>query len=299
MQRRGFLGGAGGLAALTLSQRAFALASTADPRIKRQYVDCPFGQLHFHVASPEAEAITAPPLVLLHQTALSGRMFDRILPVLATNRVAIAVDTPGYGESDRPAARPTLAGYGDAILDALTWHFDSPFDLLGYHTGAAIAADLAARREEVRRLVLVSMPYFDTARREKLLEQLRTPRPEESAYSEDGSHLAEMWRGSLGVRAEGQSLDQISRLVSTKTRAGRFGHWALLSAMEQDLTATLASIARPALVIAPHDGLQEQCHAAAKVIQGAQLIELPDLAYGLFDAQPQRLAGLIDGFLGR
>ncbi|MFN2098483.1 alpha/beta fold hydrolase [Altererythrobacter sp. MF3-039] len=297
MHRRAILSAIGaGLAALPLT-RLHALPEPAPQGITRRYIRGAFGQIHLRVAMPDPEKITAPPLVALHQTALSGRMFDHFLPVMARDRMVIAPDTPGYGESDRPAERPPLEAYGDAILDALLREYGGPFDLLGYHTGAAIAADLAARRDMVRKTVLVSMPYFGDERRNGLVEQIDRPRGYNDEYSEDGSHLPPMWEGTFKARPEGQSWDDVARLVSEKQRAGRWGGWALLSALEIDLTEKLQSIDKPVLVIAPHDGLDPQSRAAAEVIPAAQLIELPDLAYGLFDATPERIADPARAFL--
>ncbi|WFL76332.1 alpha/beta fold hydrolase [Altererythrobacter arenosus] len=297
--RRLFAGGLASASFLALTSPARALPETACPAVRRMYLDSAFGQLHLRVATPDNSAGAAPPLVLLHQTALSGRMFDQFLPVMATDRIVIAVDTPGYGESDRPAERPTLAGYGDAMLDALVGKFGPKLDVLGYHTGAAIAADLASRRAEVDRVVLVSMPYFDETRRTDLLAQVGRPLSAEGEYSEDGSHLVSMWKGSFGSRADGQSLDDVARLVAEKQRAGIYGGWALHSALENDLAPTLSAIEEPVLVIAPHDGLQEQSRAAAALIPGAKIEELPEVAYGLFDAIPDRLAETVRAFLSR
>lgn len=299
MQRRAFIGGLAATAALALGPSAFALPDPARAGVARRYVDCAFGQLHLHVARPEAPAITQPTLVLLHQTALSARMFDRFLPVMAQDRIVIAVDTPGYGRSDRPAERPDLAGYGDAILDALLAEYGGSFDLLGYHTGAAIAADLTARREAIGRTVLVSMPYFSDERRAKLVAQIDRPLNVEDEYSADGSHLLSSWQGTFNARAEGQTWDNVANMVAEKQMAGRFGGWALLSAMEEDLGPRLDSIDKPVLVIAPHDGLEPQSRAAAAAIPSAQLIEWPDAAFGLFDANPQRMADTIRPFLKR
>ena len=299
MQRRAFVGGAAGLAALAFGKSALALPDPASPVIHRRYIDCTFGQLHLHVATPEAANITQPTLVLLHQTALSARMFDRFLPIMASDRMVIAVDTPGYGRSDRPAVRPNLAAYGDAILDALLAEYGGPFDLLGYHTGAAIAADLTARRAGVGRTVLVSMPYFSDERRAALVKQIDRPRGYNDEYSEDGSHLPPMWQGTFKARPEGQTWDDVANMVAEKQMAGRFGGWALLSAMQEDLTPKLKSITKPVLVIAPHDGLDPQSVAAAAIIPDAQLIEWPNIAYGLFDAIPQQIADTIRPFLTR
>jgi pimeloyl-ACP methyl ester carboxylesterase len=292
--RRGVLAGLGA-AALAPPRSALALPEPAVERIRRAYLDGPFGQLHVRIAEPAGSRRGKPPLVLLHQTPLSGRMFERALPLLAAGRTVIAVDTPGYGESDRPANRPTLAEYGDAIVQALVPRFGRRFDWLGYHTGAVIAADLAARRREaVRKLVLVSFPLFDQARRDKLLAQMAAP---ESPYADDGSHLPPLWTGTFGVRPPGQSLDDVARIVAEKQRPGRFREWALRSAMEVDLAPLLKRIARPTLVLAPEDGLQAETARAAELVPGSRLLRAPDLRHGLFDAAPARIAELVLPFL--
>ena len=288
-RRRAFLVGL----AAALASPAGALPETAALGVHRRYLDGPFGQVHLRVAQPAARPVL-PPIVLLHQSPLSGRMFDRLLPLLGTNRIAIAVDTPGYGESDRPATQPTLAGYGNAILDTVASAYGSPLDLLGYHTGAAIAADLAARRSaSVRRLVLIAMPFFGPARREALLKQLKQKTP----YAEDGSHLPPLWTGTARVRPEGQSLDDVARLVAEKQRVGIYGEWALAAAMSEDLALTMTAIRQPTLVLAPHDGLEAASRAAAKLMPQARFVELPARAYGLFDAAPAEIARTVLAFL--
>ncbi|MFN6933575.1 MAG: alpha/beta fold hydrolase [Tsuneonella sp.] len=291
IQRREVL--AGGFSVLAgLAAPALALPEPAG-KVRRDYLDGPFGQIHVRIAGERGKS---PPLVLLHQTPLSGRMFERIMPALAHDRLVVAVDTPGYGESDRPAERPSLAGYGDAILAALRPRFGRRFDLMGYHTGAVIAADLAARTSAVRRLVLVSFPLFGSERRATLLAQLAAP---EEPYADDGSHLLPMWKGTMSVRPQAQSVDDAARLVAEKLRPGRHREWALRSAMERDLAPMLAAIRGPTLAVAPHDGLQDATRAAARLVPGSELADLPDAGYGLFDAAPAALAGLISAFLNR
>jgi pimeloyl-ACP methyl ester carboxylesterase len=286
-----------GLAAgmILTSAPAFALPEPSKPRIRRRYVEGPFGQLHMRVATPPSGApLSAPPLLLLHQSPLSSRMFDRLMPLLADRRIVIAVDTPGYGESDRPAERPSLAGYSDAILLALRSGFGARLDVAGYHTGAAIAADMAARYpRRVRKLVLIAVPHFDEKRRGDLLKQLG----ERAAYKEDGSHLLPLWTGSFKARPQGQSVDDVARIVAEKQRVGQYGEWALLSALADDLAPVFSGVRQPTLLLAPHDGLEDETRAAARLIAKSTLEELPSLAYGLFDAAPAMLAERMLRFL--
>ena len=97
----------------------------------------------------------SPPLVLLHGGHGSWLHWVRNIEPLAC-RIAVCVpDLPGYGDSDEPAA-PTLESLVDATvatLDALVGA-DTPVDLAGFSFGGLVAAHLAARRGNVRRLAL-------------------------------------------------------------------------------------------------------------------------------------------------
>jgi pimeloyl-ACP methyl ester carboxylesterase len=296
LARRGVLAGIVA-AMLVRSGPAEALPEPRDPRVERRYLPGPFGQIHVRVAAPaNGRKPTQPPLLLLHQSPLSGRMFDRLLPLLSHSRLAIAVDTPGYGESDRPVERPSLPAYGDAILAAVTHVYGPEVDVAGYHTGAALAADMAARHpRSVRKLVLISVPHFSEERRTALLKQLGQKEP----FKEDGTHLLSLWTGSYKVRPEGQTPEDVARIVAEKQRVGRFGEWALLSALEKDMAPALMRITQATLLLAPHDGLEDQTRSAAKLIRNARIEEMPRHAYGLFDAAPAEIASRILAFLER
>ncbi|HLL59539.1 MAG TPA: alpha/beta fold hydrolase, partial [Allosphingosinicella sp.] len=127
--------------------------------VERDYVRCRFGQLHLRRAGSISQR---PPLLCFHQVPNSSQIYTEFLSMVATDRLAIAFDTPGYGMSD-PATDPqTIGAYADAIEDGVAaLGLAGAVDLLGYHTGAAIAAELTARgRLAVRRVMLVAVPVF-------------------------------------------------------------------------------------------------------------------------------------------
>jgi pimeloyl-ACP methyl ester carboxylesterase/catechol 2,3-dioxygenase-like lactoylglutathione lyase family enzyme len=261
-----------------------AASAPAPPevRIRRLFVDGRYGQLHLRRASPRRPGGPHAPVVLLHQTPLSGRMFSELLPQLGRDRVVYAPDTPGYGESDPPPAPPALADYADALHDFIA-ELKEPVDLVGYHTGAMLAAEYAARYpQDVRRVVLISMPLFDPERRARLATT--TP------LAEDGAPLLAEWRSTMGVRPPGQSLEQAARIVAEKQRAGTRAAWAMAAMQAYEPEPRLRAIARPVTVIRPKDGLWEEGAAAAKLIPGAQLVDEPGWGFGLFDAYPAEVA---------
>jgi pimeloyl-ACP methyl ester carboxylesterase len=62
--------------------------------------------------------------------------------------------------------------------------------VLGHHTGAVVAQELAAAApERVRALVLSAMPWIDEARR-----RTKAVPVDHAAVQEDGGHLVDLWR---------------------------------------------------------------------------------------------------------
>ena len=292
---------------LEINQRQPLLASTLAPavpaaasatanapgavRIRRAFADVRSGQLHYRRAEPAHAVGLHAPVVMLHMTPLSGRMFSEFLPQLASDRVVYALDTPGYGESDAPPQPPSVGDYVDALHDFIG-NLKEPVDLLGYHTGALLAAEYAVRYPaEVRRLVLVSYPLFS--------EQERLALRGQSALAEDGSALLAEWRSTMAVRPAGQSLEQAARIVAEKQRAGTRAAWATGAMREYEAAPRLRLITRPTSLLRPKDSLWSGNAAAAALVPGARQIDLPQWGYGLFDAAPAELAGIVRDELDR
>ncbi len=259
--------------------------------VRRGFFDGPTGQLHIRRAAPLTTAGNLTPVVLLHQSPLSGRMFSELLPVLAADRVVYAPDTPGYGESAAPAKPLSVEEYG-AALQAFIADLKEPVDLIGYHTGALLAAHIAARYPaSVRRLILISYPLFSPERRAQLSGD--TP------LAEDGSALLAEWRSTMSVRPPGQSLEQAARIVAEKQRAGSRAGWAMAAIAGYDPASDLRGITQPTALLRPRDGLWDAGAAAAQMIPKALLEDAPTWGYGLFDAYPAEVSARLRSFLDR
>jgi pimeloyl-ACP methyl ester carboxylesterase len=131
-----------------------------EPRLRRAYFECRYGQLHVHNAIPPGGGFEeGTPLLCLHPAALSGRVFQRFLQLMGRDRSVYAPDLAGCGESDGPVGRANAAEHAGAIGDFLDAMRFRSIDVLGYHAGALIAIELAiARPQQVRRLILVGVP---------------------------------------------------------------------------------------------------------------------------------------------
>ena len=265
-------------------------ATSSEVIIRRKFVDYRYGQLHLREAQPAQGPVSRPALLLFHQTPLSGRLYDSVLPLLAKDRVVYAVDTPGYGESDPPPRPLSIEEYAAAISDFVAT-IPGPVDVMGYHTGVLLSMELARTLpEKVRRAVLVSIPLFS--------DDVRSGyQPNRKPIDSDGSYLEDMWRSSLKARAEGQSLERIAEIVAEKQRAGTRSWWSGPAIFAYDTRARLGEIRQPALVLAPGDTLKQGTIEAAVLLPDASLLDLPDLEYGFFDTHPEQIAKAVLEFL--
>lgn len=157
------------------------------PGLRRGYLDLPTGQIHYRTATAAREA---PLLLMLHQSPLSSRNYERVLPLLGAFCRPVAIDTPGYGASPAPARPwevPDYAALVFAIADALG---QPRFHLFARATGTVFALAAAmARPERVASLTLHGLPVYTSAERADRLAKFAPP----FAPDADGAHLAWIW----------------------------------------------------------------------------------------------------------
>ncbi len=112
--------------------------------LKRAYADTPHGQIHYYHGGPREKA----PIIFIHQNVSGAKSYERTLLRLIDRYHCIALDLPGFGGSFEPPefnSISVLTEYTLAFID--TMGFDS-FHTFGNHTGAGMAAELAAMHPE-------------------------------------------------------------------------------------------------------------------------------------------------------
>lgn len=171
-----------------------------EPRLRRAYFDCRYGQLHMHYAIPAGGGFDeATTLLCIPGAPGSGRFFVPLLPPLGRDRSVYAPDLPGCGESDGGAEPLSTAAIAEALGDFLDSMHVRHFDVLAHESGVAIATTLLQQRGTQVGRVVVS-PDTETVRAEA--RALRHPSLiiDLRAADERGRGAAELERQAAQLR---------------------------------------------------------------------------------------------------
>ena len=263
-------------------------AAAAQPRVRRGYFECRYGQLHVHNSIPSGGGFEeGTPLLCLHPSPLSGRTFRPFLAVAGIRRSVFAPDLPGFGDSDPPPAGAGIAEHAAAIGDFLDAMRLRQIDLLGHRFGALVAAELAATRSaQVRRLVLVSPPPAAEA------ADAAPPAP-----IADGSHLGDEWRRAASYCGPGAPTELVTATLAERLRNSAQAAAAAAAERGYPLRNRLAEVSMPLLVLRLRDEAAANKGAARDVPARARLIELPGHGAALFETAAEAAAQALESFL--
>ncbi len=260
--------------------------------IRRRYVNGQWGQVHLR------EAGSGDPLLLLHQSPVSGLMFEAAIPRLVEAGFHIvAPDTAGYGNSDPPPPGTSLADHGTALeplLDALGW---SRCHILGHHTGAAIAASFAvAHPGRVDRLVLNGVPLFSEAE----LAHFATFAFAPLDLRADGGHLLDAWDMRVRASPGWTDLEAMHLYVVEMLRISQTFHLGFEAALAHDMRSDLLALGVPTLILTnTGEDLYEASRRAATLRPDFAYAELEGGTHDIIDEQPQAWAAIVADFLSR
>ncbi len=263
---------------------------SSTPTLKKRYVETPSGQLHVQTLAARAPNGESP-LILLHPSPFSGVYFDTVMPALNATRDDVAPDYPGYGGSYRLGSAPTIALYADAmaaVIDAVAP--DRPVDVLGFHTGCLVGAELClGRPERVRRLILCDVPYFSAEMRAKLLANDAEPLP----ISTELVSIDKAWQFNIAKRAGQVPLPRLFTLLVEHLRAGDQDNYGFVAAFSYDCQAQFARLKTPTTLIATDSYLAAGTREAAADIAGARLIDAADVKAPVFEAPVDAIAKIL------
>ena len=273
---------------------------TAQPQFSKAYIDLDWGQIHRLQAAPSL--VTEPTLVCFPPNPFSGNYYRQLMASLALDRTVVALDYPGLGQSDPLTTWRTVGDLAEIMIDAiesarLTDEQHQSIDVCGYHTGAMVAAEVAIRRPDlVRRVILIGVPYFaDPAENDAELQNVMQDRP----LPTELAALESSWRFTMTDRHPDVVLERaynnfLESAAAWRARAPVYRALHGYAAADRAVLVT-----QPALVLNPHGGLKTHTRAYAQLIQDVSLVELPHLSYGVFDVAPEQIADIMLEYLDR
>jgi pimeloyl-ACP methyl ester carboxylesterase len=110
------------------------------------------------------------PVIFIHGLSGCWQNWLEQLPLFARDHRVIAVDLPGFGQSEMPAEEISISGYADAIDELMDKLDIETARIVGNSMGGFIGAELAIQHpERVERLVLVAAAGLS-------IESIRTER---------------------------------------------------------------------------------------------------------------------------
>jgi pimeloyl-ACP methyl ester carboxylesterase len=261
------------------------------PGIERRFVDVPHGAMHCAIAG------AGPPVLLLHQTPRSWDEYRDVLPLLGARRQAIAIDTAGFGDSaPLPPGEDSIQRWAEvaaAVLDALALERAA---VVGHHTGAYIAAELAASRpERVEAVALSSLTLW--SREERLRHTTGRAVVDDVDPRVDGAHVLELWRGRAPFYPE--SAELLERYLVDCLRAGKRAAEGHRVVARYAVEERLPLVRCPTLLVAATDDphAYPSLPALRAALPDADVVEIEGGTVALPDGHPQEFAAAVARFL--
>lgn len=252
----------------------------------RGYVGTRWGQLHYSSTGSGEHTI-----VLFHETPLDLRAFSRLTAELSGSLRVVAFDTPGYGESDPPNEITTVEQYAETFAEAIEALGIEHLSVLGVHSGADFAIELAGvtMPDRVDRVVLMGVPFYEEA-----VRRSRVPATV-PAFRDDGMHLLDIFHR----RSSDYDADLKGRMTAAVVdRPGR-AYWARQSVYAYLPGDVLPKITVPVLFLSnERDPLYSGDEMARAVVADGHQVVIPSEQLPLYWTQPQRVAAEVKSFTG-
>lgn len=262
---------------------------------RRTYIDGPHGQIHARYVTPDSGG--GIPLICFHATPMSSRLYDAFMRRF-DDRPVYALDTPGYGESDRPAAPLSIVEYAQSLAHAIdALGLSGPIDLMGMHTGTRLAVEIAlGGKTNVRRLIFVGCALYTPEERAASAQwsyDMEIPKPEDTG----GAQITRLWKNFEDYRRDGVTDAMLERLMSDVLRDRAYSSWAHVGVYAHDLASRLPLLDQPVLVINADDDLHGPTQRAPALLKNGRIADMSPAGFNVLEAFPDRCADIVRAFL--
>lgn len=124
--------------------------------MKKRGITLTNGEQYFYIDTKEGKET----IVLLHGNMSSSIHYKPLIERLSKNYRVIAPDMRGFGDSTYKKPLESLSDLADDVIDFLNLLNIKDYFLGGWSTGGAIALDIAAKTDQVKKLILIESASF-------------------------------------------------------------------------------------------------------------------------------------------
>ncbi|CAM3162659.1 Haloalkane dehalogenase [Sphingomonas antarctica] len=235
-------------------------------QITRHFVDVGTRRVHYRRCGD------GPPLIMIHQSPRSSAEYAPLMRQWGTQFTCLALDTPGFGQSDALPGTPDIDDFADALVATLDALGLDKVAAYGFHSGGIILVAALKRHPDRFHGLAVGGYAVWTDDEMRVFAESYLPPFQPTAY---GEHLTWLWNRILeqswvfpwfdvrdATRLSGAHDDpvKVNDTVMDMLAAGdayRAGYGAVLSAPRD--VPTPDSVTPPVLITA-YDGDPLQAH---------------------------------------
>ena len=260
------------------------------PDAPSEYLSIPSKKIDlFGVNVYYVEAGKGPPLLFLHGLGGSWKDWSATLPAFAAVYQVMAVDFPGFGDSDQPEVRYSVEWLTEVVEKFIQERKLEGVNLVGHSMGGLVALNLAARpNSRVKKLIIADAvgigdkaEFISYAMTKKILG------PETRWESFEG-FLRDEFRGMVESFVKGQkpktARDFFESVPKNPITGNRFlpmtpSVQMTASIIDFDVRPKLASIRQPTLILwgaKDHVAPPQDASLLKKEIRQSQLLLFPD-----------------------
>jgi len=252
----------------------------------RGYAETSWGQLHYESVGSGERTI-----VLIHETGLNYSAFKRLVPELSGHLRVVAFDIPGCGESDPPPAITTIEEYSAHLREGIDALGIGRLSVLGAHTGAQLAVQLAAVDipDRIDAVFCLGLPFY---RPEVLAKRRVAIVPE---FTDDGAHLLTGFH-----RPPKEYEPEVrSRMVAATSMLPDRVFWPYHAVYKYAPGEALPKIKAPVVFLtADNDILHPGDVDGVELVRNGRLISIETETLPLYWTQPERVATEVRSTLG-